>query len=139
MRYLQRMNRERPNLEAFSRSHFTQVRIVKKLMLIELIFNISQRELSPPDGHIQFTENPGQRSDMILVPMRQDDAANKVAIFQQIRNIGDNNIDAQQLGLGKHEPAIDNNDVIAVADGHAVHAELAHPAERNYMQFACWH
>ena len=60
-------------------------------------------------------------------------------ILKQVRDVGNNDVDAQQLGFGKHQAGIDHDDVIAIADGHAVHPELAHPAERNYVQFPVWH
>jgi hypothetical protein len=136
VRDLQGMNGEGSNLETFSRTNFAQIGRVEKLVFIELIFDVGKRELGGPDRDVQFAENPGQGSDVIFVPVRKHDAAHQFAIFDQIRNIGNNNIDAEQFGFGKHEPGIYDHDVIAIADGHAVHAELAHAAERNNMQFS---
>jgi hypothetical protein len=62
--------------------------------------------------------------------------ADVLPIFEEIRDVGDNDIDAQELGFGEHEAGIDNDDVVSPADGHAVHAELAHSAERNYVKFS---
>jgi hypothetical protein len=129
-------NRERSNLEALSRTNFMQVGVVEKLMLVELVLDIGERKLGAPDGNVQFAENPGQGSDVIFVPVGENDAAHHFAILKQVRNVGDNDVDAQQLGFGEHESGIDNDDVIAIADGHAVHAELAHAAQRNDMQFS---
>ena len=39
--------------------------------------------------------------------------------------IRDDDIDAHQLGVGEHHAAVDNNNVIAIAQGHAVHPKLA--------------
>ena len=42
--------------------------------------------------------------------------------------VGHDQVDAQQLGFGEHHAAIDDDDVVAVADGGHVHAELAQSA-----------
>src|ERR1017187_8831500 len=139
MRDLQRMNGEWADLEAFSRPDFAQVGIVEELVFVELVFDVGEREFSSPNRNIQFAENPGQGSDVVLMAVGEDDAAHMLAIFKQIRNIGDNNVDTEQFGFREHEAGIHHHDVIAIADGHAVHTELAHPAERNYMQFSGWH
>jgi hypothetical protein len=61
--------------------------------------------------------------------MGQDDGANMLAVFGEVRNIGDDNIDTQQFGLGKHETGIDDNDVVCPAKRQAVHSEFAQPAQ----------
>ncbi len=108
-------------------------------MLIELVFDIGQREFSAPHRNVQFTENPRQGSNVILVTVRKDDPAHVLAIFEEIRNVGDDDVHAQQLGFREHQSRVNHDDVIAEADGHAVHTELAHPAQRNNMQFSSWH
>ena len=128
VRHLQRMNGERPNLEALSGANFAQVGVVEQLVFVELIFDVGQRELGAPDGNVQFAENPGQGADVVFVAVREDDAAHMLAIFEQVRNVGDDDVDAQQLGFGEHQAGVDDDDVVAPADGHAVHTELAQPA-----------
>ncbi len=130
------MNGERANLEALSGANFAQVGVVEKLVFVELVFNVGQRELGGVDGNVEFAEDPRQRADVVFVAVGEDDAAHMFAIFQQVRNIGDNDIDAQQFGFGEHQAGVHYDDVVAKADGHAVHTELAHPAQRNYMQFS---
>jgi hypothetical protein len=105
-------------------------------VFVELVFDVGQRELGGPDGNVQFAENPGQGADVVFVAVREHDAAHMLAILEQVRNVGNDDVDAQQLGLGEHQAGIDHDDVIAIADGHAVHTELAHPAQRNNMQFS---
>jgi hypothetical protein len=65
---------------------------------------------------------------VVFVAVRKDDAAHMLAIFEQVRNVGNDDVDAQQLSFGEHQAGVNNDDVIAKADGHAVHTELAQPA-----------
>src|ERR1700681_4636290 len=133
------MNGEGSNLEAFSGTDFAQVGVVEELVFVELIFDVGQRELGRPNRNIQFTENPRQSADVIFVAVRKDDAAHVLAIFEKIGNVGDDDVDAQQLGFREHQAGVNYDNVIAKTDGHAVHTELAHPAQRNNMQFSSWH
>jgi len=63
----------------------------------------------------------------------QDHGANLRLILLEESQVGHDQVDAQQLGFRKHHSAIDNDDVFRVADGGHVHAELAQPAQRNYL------
>ena len=65
--------------------------------------------------------------------------ANPLPVFGQIGNIRNDDVDAQQFGLGEHQASVDDDDVIAPAHGHAVHSELAQTAEGHNMQFSSWH
>ena len=108
-------------------------------MLVEFVFDVGQRELGAPDGHVEFGENPGQRADVVFVAVGEDDSANALAVFDEIGNVGDDDVDAQQFGFGEHQAGVDDDDVVAPAHGHAVHAELAQAAQRHDMQFSSWH
>jgi hypothetical protein len=66
-------------------------------------------------------------------------AANPLAVLDQVGDVGDDNVHAEQFGLGKHEAGVDDDDVVAPANGHAVHAEFAEPAEGNNLQLSYWH
>ena len=61
---------------------------------------------------------------MILMPMRQHNPAYLAAVFDQVADVGHDDVDAQQLFFRKHEPGVDDENVVADAEGHAVHAEL---------------
>jgi hypothetical protein len=61
--------------------------------------------------------------------MGQNDGANMLAVFDEVRNIGYDNVYAQQFGLGKHETSIDDDDVVCPAKRQTVHSEFAQPAQ----------
>ena len=62
---------------------------------------------------------------MIFVAVGENDSAHTLAVFGEIGNVRDHDVDAQQFGLGEHEARVDHDNVVAPADGHAVHAEFA--------------
>jgi uncharacterized protein YijF (DUF1287 family) len=108
-------------------------------MLVELVFDVSQREFRAPHRDVQFRQNPGQCADVVFVTMRQKNAAHALAVFDEVRNVGNDDVDPEQFGLGKHQPRIDDQDVISPAHGHAVHAELAESAQGDDLQFSGRH
>ena len=71
-------------------------------MLFEFVLDVSKCEFGAPDGNIQFGKNKRQCSDMVFVPVGEDNAFHALAIFGEIRNIGDNNIHAQELCFREH-------------------------------------
>ena len=76
---------------------------------------------------------------MVFVAVRQDQGADVLLVFLEVGQVGHDQVDAQQLGFGKHHAGIDDDDVVAVADGGHVHAELAQPAQGDYLQLAISH
>ena len=139
VRDLDRMDGEGSGLEALVSAHLAQVGIVEQSVLVELVLDIGEREFGAPDGHLQFGEKPRKSANVVLMAVSEDDAAHALAIFDKIRNVGDDDIDAEEFGFGEHEAGVDDNDVISPADGHAVHAELAEASKRDDLQFSGGH
>src|SRR5208283_3281278 len=84
-------------------------------------------------------ENPGEPADVVLMAVREHDGAHVLLVLNQVGDVGNHDVDAEQLGLRKHEPRVDHNNVVFPAQRQAIHAELAQPAQRNDLQFFCWH
>ena len=98
-----------------------------------------QREGRAINRHVDFAEQERHRADVIFVAVREDQRADLVAILLQIREIGRDDVDAQQFGVGKHHAGVDDDDVVPVADGHGIHAELAQTAERDQLKLVIRH
>ena len=139
VRDLNRMDGECSQLDALVGPHLVEVGVVEQAVLVEFVFDVGERELRAPDWHVEFGENPGEGADMVFVSVCEDNAAHALAIFSQIRDVGDNDVDAEEFGFGEHESAVDDDDVIAPTHGHAVHAELAKAAEGDDLQFSAGH
>src|SRR5258708_28108714 len=97
--YADGVDGEDADLETFSSSHLSQVSVVEQAMLIELVFDVCQRELGTPNRNVQLREDPRQRSDMIFVTLGEDNSSAPLTIFDDIGNIGYNNVDAQKSRL----------------------------------------
>ena len=117
-----------------------QLGFVEQAVLFQLAFDQGERELGAVDGNVQFREHAGERADVVFVAVSQDDCREPCWRFSiEIGDVGNDDIDAEQFGFGEHQAGIDDDDVVALADGHAVHAELAQAAQGDNLQFSRWH
>src|ERR1035438_10901509 len=71
--------------------------------------------------------------------MREDNAANPLAVLDQVGDVGDHNVDPEQFSFGEHEPGVDYDNIVVPADRHAVHTELAEAPQGDNLQFSSWH
>src|ERR1700758_1094130 len=131
VRHADGLNGKRPKRKLSAGSDLDQLRVIEHLVLFELAFHISKGELGAVYGHVQLGEDPGQAADVVFVAVGEDDSAHMVAVLDEVGDVGDDDVDTEQLGFGEHQPGIDDEDVVFVAEGEAVHAELAQSAEGN--------
>src|SRR5579871_240949 len=108
-------------------------------MLFQLVFHQRQREFRAKDRDPQLSKHPGQRSNVVFMPVGQHNAAHFIAVVQQIGNVRDDDIHAEQFGLREHQTGIDNDNVVTVAHGHAVHSKFAEAAKGYKMEFMGGH
>ena len=125
---------EGTEIEALVGKNFDELGFVEQAMFFELAFNVSQSEFGAVDGDFELGEDPRQAADVVLMAVGEDDAADHGAIFDEIGDVGDDDVDAEQFGLGEHKAGIDDDDVVLPANGSAVHAELAEASQRDDLQ-----
>src|SRR5947209_10817070 len=73
------------------------------------------------------------------MPVRQDERANVLPVLFKICEVGGDDIDAKQLGFREHHARIDHDDVVAIANCHGVHPELAETTKGDDLQPAVCH
>ncbi len=66
---------------------------------------------------------------MVLVPVRDNQSAQAVAILDEIREVGNDDVDSQHIVLGKHEAGIDEYNRVGILDDHHVQADFAQPSQ----------
>ena len=82
----------------------------------------------------------GQRADMILMPVGDEDGADLVPARAQIADVGQDEVDAELLFLREADAAIDDDDVVFVFEQEHVLADLGETAEEDQFQLdsRCW-
>src|SRR5947209_384218 len=130
VRDLDRLDGEGADGEFLAGTDLAEVGVVEEFVLVELVLDVGECEVGAIDGHVEFAQNPRYGADVVFVAVGEDDGADVRAILDEIGEVGDDDVHAEELGFGEHEAGVDDDDVVSPADGHAVHAELAAAPER---------
>ena len=75
-----------------------------------------------------------QAADVVLVGVGDQECLDVLAAFLEVGDVGHDEVDAEHLLVGEHEPAVDDDDLVAVLEDVAVLADLADAAERDDAQ-----
>ena len=118
----------------FAGRDFVQLGRIEQAVLFQFFPHQRERELRAVYRHVEVAENVGDRADVVFVRVREDDRAHHALVLLQVGDVGDDDVDAEQFLLGKHQAGVDHDDVVAAAKSEHVHAELAQSAERNGPQ-----
>ncbi len=125
VRHLDGLDGEGPDAKRLPGADFVQHGVVEQPVLVQLVLDVGQGELGAVDRDVQLREQPGNGADVVLVPVRQNQGANMIAVLDEIADIRHDDVDAEQLRFGEHQSGVDHDDVVAPAHGHAVHSKFA--------------
>ena len=79
--------------------------------------------------NLETLEDVGQRADVILVGMGQDNRLRNLPLVHQVADVGDHQIDAQEFGAGEHDAAVHGDHGVAPLHREHVAAELSQASE----------
>ena len=107
-------------------------RVVVELVLLDLVAEQAAGEGAGVDRHArELGQHVRQAADVVLVGVGDEEGPDVGAVLLEVGDVGDDEVDAEHLLVGEHEPAVDDDDVVAVLEHVHVLADLAHPAERD--------
>jgi hypothetical protein len=72
-----------------------------------------------------------QGADVVLVSMSDQNAPDVVGAFDQIGDVGDDEVYPEHTLFGKLDPAIDDDNIVAVLQGHHVFADFPETSQGN--------
>ncbi len=130
--HTQELDRERADGDALARPHRHQTLLDLLAVFLELGFDKRERQRRAIHRALHDRQHMRDRPDVILVPVRQDERRDPILL--ELPQIRDDEVDAEQLGLGKHHAGIDQDGRVTAGDDHHVHAELPEAAERDDFQ-----
>ena len=105
----------------------------EQAVLVELGLHEPEREARSPHLGLcpDLAEEVRQRPDVILVAVREDDRVEDVGVLCDVREVGEDEVDSEQLRPRKREAGVDQDHAPAVLEGGHVLAHLAQPAQRD--------
>ena len=60
-----------------------------------------------------------------------DDGPHPVGPLKYIAHVGDDDVNAQHVALGKHQAAVNNQQLVVVFDHQHILADVAQPSQRD--------
>ena len=133
MRHPHQLDPERAELEGrVVWRDLAQVGVTHQSVLVELRLDEAERKAGPEDDRdAHFSHQVGQRADVVLVAVRQHDAADHVLALDQVREVGQHEVDAEMLVAREREAGVDDHDrSLRLVGGHVL-PDLAETAERD--------
>ena len=121
---------EAAELELAARRDLHELGRAEQAVLLELVLDESDRQARGVDGDVEFLEEIRQAADVVLMAVRDDDAADAVLVLHGKREVGDDEVDAEHVAVREHEPAVDHDHVLAALVERDVLAHFAEAAQR---------
>ena len=115
---------------------------VGNAVLLELEIHQGQGELGAVEGRGHLPQDIGRGADMILVSVGKQIAPHVLFLFHQVADVGDHQIDPQQILLGEDAAAVHHDNIVLIfKDGHVladfVHAAQGYNAELALLLWLC--
>jgi len=102
---------------------------------------LAQLDLDQPAGQprgvhrrLDAAKQVGQRAHVVLMAVGHHDSLDAIGTVEHILHVGDDDVDAEHVVLGKHEPGVDDNHAVAVLDHQHVPPDLAEPTQGDDAQ-----
>ena len=140
VREVDQLELERAALDLLPRRQLLQRR-VGELVLVELGADHADRQQAAVDHrrHADLAQHVGQRADVVLVAVGEDDRLDVVGAVAQVGEVGQDEVDAVHLGGREHQPGVDDDDLAVELDHGHVLADLAETAQGQHSKFLTWH
>ena len=128
------------HLEAPGLYHITglvgdELDLVRQLVLLQLELNQAVGHGGAMDGAVHLPHGVGNRTDMVLVAVGDEEAPQLLLVGHQIGKVRDHQIHAVHILLGKAHTAVHHDHVLAVFQHGNVLADLVQTAKRDNFQF----
>ena len=122
---------DRPDAPAFTVEHRDELGAVEHPRFFDAIAGKRQRQRGAVDRYRDVPQEERKPARVILVRVREDDRLDAVCVFAQIREVRQDEIDARHVGIGKHDPAVDDQYATVDLEAEAIPAYLAEAAEEH--------
>ena len=108
----------------------------EELVLHQLRFEDAEGEAGGVHGNVDELEQVRDAADVVLVPVRDEDAADLRGVLFEIGIIGNDEVHAEHVFVGEGQAAVDDDHVVFVFQHGEVLSDLVQPAEHHDAQLA---
>ena len=122
---------ERADLAALAVVHRDELGAVEQAGLLDAVAGQAEGERRAVDRERQLAQQERQAADVVLVAVGGDAAVDAVGVLAQVGEVGQDEVDAEHVEVGEHQPAVEQHDLAVDLDAGAVAADLAETAEEG--------
>ena len=105
--------------------------LVEQPGLLDAVPGQAERERGAVDRERQLAQQVREAADVVLVAVGGDAADHPVGVLAQPGEVREDQVDAEVLELGEHQPAVEEQQLVVQLEDHAVAADLAEAAEER--------
>jgi hypothetical protein len=131
VRHRYELDVEGPDVEAIAVAHRDQLRAPEQSGLLDAVAGEAEAERRPVDRRGDVAQQVRETADVVLVPVREHHALDAVGVVAQVGEIGQHEVDAGHVGVGEHQPAVDDEDPPVDLEAEAVASDLPQSAEED--------
>ena len=117
-----------PALPVFDRD---QLGAVEHAGFFDAVAGERERQRRAVDRNRDVTQQERDPARVVFVGVREQDRFDAIGVLAEIGEVGQDQVDAGHVGVGEHDPAVDEQDAIVDLDAAAIAADLAQPAEEH--------
>src|SRR5690606_9333916 len=122
---------ERADLAALAVLDGDQLGLAEQARLLDPVAGQAEGERRPVDRERHLPQQEAEAADVVLVAVGGDAADDAVGVLAQPGEVGEDQVDAEVLEFGEHEPAVEEEELVLALEDHAVAADLAEAAEER--------
>src|SRR4051812_29994606 len=120
---------EGTDLTPFAVHQRVERRALQQTRLLDAVSGQPERQGRAIDRERDLAQEVRKRADVILVAMSEQTRVDPVDVLAQEREVGQHEVDAGHVDLGKHEAAVEEEQPPLLLDDRAVAADLPEPAQ----------
>ncbi len=124
---------KRAGVYDIARPHDAHLHVIDR-EFFQLVFQEAERQRHRVNRNPHALDEKRQRADVIFVRVREKNCFETSGVLEDVRHVGNDDVDAQRRGVRKHHSAIDDDGRIAILDHHEIHPDLTEAAEWHDAQ-----
>ena len=127
---MDQLNGKAAELNHLSRRADVELSLIEKPMLAQLPRHQPQGQLGAVEGDVEFLEQEGQRPDVILMPVGEEDAADFAFVAFDKGKIGYNQIHPQHILVREGQAAVDDKHIVAALIQRHIFSDFVEAAQK---------
>ena len=119
-----------PMRTAFAVGDGDELGAVEHPRFVDAVPGQRERQRRAVDRDRDVAQQEGQAAGVVLVRVGEQDGFDPIGVVAEVGEVGQDEVDAGHVGVGEHDPAVDDQDPAVDLDAEAVPADLAEAAEK---------